>query len=142
MEKKHSWLSPPASVAIALVAVGIVAVLFFVGSLRVECFETYVKLSTSYGAEEVLSYSSIDAVAYRTDFQVGDRIAGVGTAKLSVGKYRNEELGNYTLYAYAGAKEFTVLSCGSRTIVIGLGSPSDTRAVYDTILNRLQCAPG
>lgn len=41
------------------------------------------------------------------------------------------------LYAYTGAKEFVVLTSGTKTLVIGMNDVEDTQAIYDTMLEKI-----
>ena len=54
-----------------------------------------------------------------------------------MGIFQNDEFGSYTLYAYTGAKEFVVLTSGTKTLVIGMNDVEDTQAIYDTMLEKI-----
>ena len=68
---------------------------------------------------------------------VGVRTNGFGSARLLMGIFQNDEFGFYTLYAYTGAKEFVVLTSGTKTLVIGMNDVEDTQAIYDTMLEKI-----
>ena len=68
---------------------------------------------------------------------VGVRTNGFGSARLLMGIFQNDEFGSYTLYAYTGAKEFVVLTSGTKTLVIGMNDVEDTQAIYDTMLEKI-----
>ncbi len=76
-------------------------------------------------------------MTYRSSLDVGERTVGVGSARLSVGSFQNDEFGSYTLYAYKDSTGYIVLTSSEKTIVIGMRNPSDIQAVYDTILERM-----
>lgn len=78
-----------------------------------------------------------DTIEYRKDLDVGVRTNGFGSARLLMGIFQNDEFGSYTLYAYTGAKEFVVLTSGTKTLVIGMNDVEDTQAIYDTMLEKI-----
>lgn len=121
----------------ALIIVTVAALWFYNGNISVDCKEVSVKIKGSYWADTEINYSQMDTVLYRRGLDVGTRKFGVGTAKLSVGTYQNDEFGTYTLYAYADAAEFIVLTAHEQTIVIGLCSAQETKAIYETMVERV-----
>lgn len=120
------------SVIVAVILVG-VAVLMFTGDIKVQYEDTSFIMSATYWSDLEVDYNEIDTVDYRTDLDVGARYAGFGSARLSLGNFRNEEFGSYTLYAYTNAKEYVVLTSNGRTLVIGMSDAGDTQIIYETI---------
>lgn len=135
--KQNHRISGAASVSIALVILVIVALWFFSGIIKVDCDDTSVKIKASYWADLEINYSDIDTVTYRNNIDAGERTAGVGSARLSVGRFQNDEFGSYTLYAYTDSTEYIVLISDGKTFVIGMRNAADTQTVYDTILERM-----
>ncbi len=120
------------AVVVPIILVG-VAVMMFTGNIDVKCSDSSFRIDTTYWEDIEVDYSDIDSVDYRKDLDVGSRTYGFGSARLSLGIFRNEEFGSYTLYAYKGAKEYVVIASDDKTLVIGLRDAKDTQAVYDTI---------
>ncbi len=114
-----------------------VAVIMFTGNIAVTCEDTAFQIQATYWSELEVAYTEIDTIEYRKDLDVGYRANGFSSARLSLGIFQNEEFGAYTLYAYAGAREFVVLTSGDKTLVIGLQDAGDTQAVYDAIAAKL-----
>ncbi len=132
--EKTAGLVRTAVLILLLAAVGLVMV---TGNIEVACGETSFEIQASYWSDLEVAYAEIDAAEYRTDLDVGTRTGGFGSARLLMGVFQNEEFGSYTLYAYADAEEFVVLSSGERTLVIGLKSTEDTEALYRQIFEKI-----
>lgn len=112
------------------------AVLLFSGGIEIRYGDTSFTIDASYWTDLEVDYSEVDSVEYRGDLDVGMRTNGFGSAKLSLGIFRNDEFGSYTLYADTGAEEYVVLTSGTKTLVIGMRDAGDTRAIYDTLLEK------
>lgn len=113
------------------------ALLLFTGRLEVSCGDTALTIHATWWADLRLAYSEIDTVEYREDLDTGVRTNGFGSAKFSLGTFRNDEFGYYTLYAYTKATEFAVLTADGKTLVIGMEDAEKTREIYDGILARI-----
>lgn len=138
MKRSNRRTTSTASVVIALAIVAIVGVWFYSGSIEVNLGDTSINVKTRYWADLGVNYSEINNISYRKELNVGERKAGVGSAKLSVGTFQNEEFGTYTLYAFTDAKEYIVLTTNEQTIVIGMSNIQDTQAIFDTLIERLE----
>lgn len=60
--------------------------------------DTSFMINATYRTDIMADYSEIDAVAYRSDLDIGERTNGFGSAKLSMGTFQNEEFGSCTVY--------------------------------------------
>ena len=124
------------SIIVPIILIG-VAVLMFTGNIEVHCEDTSFTINATYWSDLEIDYSEVDTIEYRKDLDVGVRTNGFGSARLSMGIFQNDEFGSYTLYAYTGAKEFVVLTSGTKTLVIGMSDVEDTQAIYDTMLEKI-----
>lgn len=124
------------AVIIPIILAG-VAILMFTGDIEVLCEDTAFQIRATYWTDIQVDYSQVDSIEYRKDLDVGVRANGYASAQLSMGIFQNEEFGVYTLYAYAGAKEFVVLTSGEKTLVIGMGDAQQTQEIYDTMLAKI-----
>ncbi len=125
------------AVLLILILIG-VSILMGTGKLAVSCEDTAFTVHATYWTDIEVSYDEIDTIVYRRDLEVGERIAGFGSAKLLLGTFQNEEFGSYTLYAYTGARDYVVLTSGERTLVIGMKHVEDVDAIYDTISQKIE----
>ncbi len=121
------------AVVVPLLCIGI-AVVMFTGDITVDCRDSAFTVNATYWTDLTVNYSQIDTIEYRSDFRPGLRTSGFASARLSMGIFQNDELGAYTLYAYAGAEEYIVLTSGEKILVIGLAEAAETQAVYQALL--------
>ena len=124
------------AIIVPIILIG-VAVLMFTGNIEVHCEDTSFTINATYWSDLEIDYSEVDTIEYRKDLDVGVRTNGFGSARLLMGIFQNDEFGSYTLYAYTGAKEFVVLTSGTKTLVIGMNDVEDTQAIYDTMLEKI-----
>lgn len=114
-----------------------VAILMFTGDIEVKCEDTALTINATYWTDLEINYSEIESVEYRKDLDVGVRTSGLGSPKLLMGIFQNDEFNSYTLYSYTGAKEYIVLTSGEKTLVIGMSDPKETQAIYDALLEKV-----
>lgn len=126
-----------AVVGVVVIAVA-VAVILFAGEIQPTAGEAALTVKASFWTDLSLDYEDIDAVEYRAEGVKGTRVAGAGTAKLLVGRFRNDEFGIYTRYTYTGDHPCIVLKADGKTVVIGTQSETQTRALYETILEKVE----
>jgi len=113
----------------------LVVVSLFTGNIEVDCKENSFEITASYWTDIEVPYSEIDSIEYREGLDVGIRTHGFGSPKLSMGTFKNDEFGKYTLYAYTKAEEFIVLTSDGKTLVIGMRDGDETQALYDELLS-------
>ncbi len=121
-------------ILVTVILIGI-AIIMFTGDIEVVLGDDSMKISATYSANSEIKYSDIEKVEYREDFDTGIRTSGFYSARLSLGIYKNDEFGSYTLYSYNSAEDFVILTSGEKTLVIGL--ENDTKAVYDKVLEEI-----
>lgn len=130
-------LNTKAAKIISLVTVPIVlvlvAVLMFTGNVEVSYTETAFTIEASFWSDLTVEYDAIESIAYREEGIPGTRANGIGSARLLVGMFQNEEFGNYTRYTYTNSKPCVVLNVGGKILVIGGADASETNAIYDTL---------
>ncbi len=120
--------------ATALAAVGIIMV---TGNVEAYMEEEYLDVSSSYYEGAKLEYEDIRSIEFRESGVEGERELGFGSLRLSLGVFKNEELGSYTVYSYAGDKAQIVMKVGKETYVIGLRTTEETRELYERILEKM-----
>ena len=115
-----------------------VGVTMFTGDIEVVYGETSFTIEASYWDDLTVEYSAIDSVEYREDVHPGVRTFGFGSARLSLGSFKNDEFGAYTRYAYTGRDSCVVLRCGEKLLVISGADEAGTREIYDTLTAKIQ----
>ncbi len=121
-----------AGIAVPMIIITIV-IIMFTGNIEVDCGDASIKIDATYWSGLEIDYSEIDTVTYRKELDVGIKTNGFGSARLSLGTFKNDEFGSYTIYAYNSAKEYAVLTSGDKTLVIGMSDMKDTQAIYNTV---------
>ncbi len=125
-----------AVIIVAIVLTGAV-VLMVTGNIEVYCEDKSFRINAAYWTDLEVDYSEIDSLAYRKGFDVGVRTNGLGSAKLAMGTFKNDEFGFYTLYAYTGIEEYIVMKADGKTLVIGMKDADETRKIYESISAKL-----
>ena len=121
----------------AVILLLFIAVIMFTGNIEVTLDDTALTIDATYWHGLTVDYTAIDSIEYRTDFPVGIRSNGFGSARLQMGLFSNSELGNYTRYAYTGSDASICITCGKETLVIALRTEADTEALYEALQARL-----
>ena len=120
-----------------VILVGVLVVLF-TGNIQVDYSEDYFTIRASYWDDAIIRYNAVQSVEYWEEFSPGVRTSGFGSPRLSMGSFRNEELGGYTLYAYTGCDAVVVLQVNDRYLVYGGQTEGETTAFYQHILENCQ----
>lgn len=116
------------SVAV-LILVGAMA-LMFIGDIETDFSQDSFTVDSPFYNELSVKYSDIDSIELRDEFDPGVRVMGFGSARLLMGNFKNDEFGNYTLYAYTGADSCIVIRSGDETLVIAGGDTGETEKIY------------
>ena len=132
LTKKSLWLVIPVSLSTVI----FVAILLFTGSVSCTFEEDSFTADCIYWNALTVEYDAIDSIEYREDFKWGSRISGFGSPKLSVGSFKNKELGNYTLYAYTKCDDVVIVRADDKVLVIGGKTTKDTKLIYETLLKK------
>lgn len=125
------------SIVFTIVSFIIVAILLCTGNVKVNFNDKSFKIIATYWSDLEIEYSEIKDISYKTEFSPGVRKVGFGSAKLSLGKFQNNELGSYTLYAYKKAKEYILLKTDNKMIVIGMEDSKITKTIYEELIKRI-----
>lgn len=109
----------------------------YLGEVKISYEETGITVSVSGWKDKEIAYDEITGIERKTNFSVGRRTNGMGTAKLLAGNFHNGVLGDYELYAYTESAEYLVLYREGKTIVIGLESKEEADQLYDTLTGNI-----
>ncbi len=120
------------SVLLTIVLV-VVMILMFTGDIDVEYNEENIKIEASYYNDHYVAYDSITDIEYRESGDLGTRVFGYGSPRLSMGGFQNEEFGTYTRYTYTQCDAHVVVIADGHEIVLGGKTAEETRAIYEKL---------
>jgi len=115
----------------------LVVIILFTGSITAEAAEDALELKGSFGYSLTLPYDAVDSLELREESVSGTRVNGVGSAKLLLGTFENEEFGLYTRYTYTDSDCCVLIFSEGNVLVVALETEEETRALYEALLERL-----
>lgn len=133
-DKVALWITV---IFVPLILVGVL-VLMVTGNIEVTYGDTSFQVVATYSDDLTVRYEDVDSVEYRESFDVGVREMGFGSPRLSMGTFKNEEFGRYTIYGYTKGEGAVVLKQGDKVLVIVGKTAEDTKAIYDTLAEKIK----
>lgn len=123
---------------ISIVIVIGVGLTMFTGSVSIE-FNDHSFTAKSFMASSItVEYKDINDVQYQQDVKLGSRTWGVGSFKIKVGHFKNDEFGQYQLYSYVNCHDYVVLKTKDSYIVLNDVDEEQTKIIYEKILDLIQ----
>ncbi len=132
-EKEPGKRGRMAEWTVAAVIFLLVLFLLLSGRISVSVTEEAVTMKGTYWKKKTVPVGEIRSVSYREDFQTGKRAGGFGSWTLLMGRFRNEELGSYTLYAYTKAAGHVLMETDDGFFVFGLKDREELERLYGEI---------
>ena len=136
-EKQSSAILKGTLIFLAVLFV-IVCFLLFSGHIDVSYGEDSFTLEASFWNDLTVKYADIEAIEYRSGNVDGTRTWGLGSFRLLLGAFENEEFGSYTRYTYYQPEACIVLTVKGKTLVISGADAAETTAIYDTLIQRTE----
>ena len=115
----------------------IVCVLMFTGSVKTTLNDNGIFVEATLWSDLELDYDVIDSVEYRENGVDGQRITGVGSAKLLLGNFKNAEFGFYTRYTFNNDTPCIVIRANDKIYVINAEDEQTVKAMYDIIKSKI-----
>lgn len=134
--KKDKIIGIVVTIVITILLVG-VGILMFTGDVTATAGENALVIEATYYDDLTLTYDKIDSVELCEDLDIGARQMGFGSAKLSLGIFKSDALGTYTLYSYNNADAHVVIRSGERTLAIGLENEDEARLLYNMLTKKI-----
>ena len=127
-----------AAAVLAILAAAAVGtfVLLFTGDIRYTVGQSALTIQASYWPDAKVDYVDVESVEYAEGVPAGSRTNGFGSPRLSMGAFRNDVFGDYTRYAYTGCEACIVLQVKGKTMVLSAADESETKALYEALLNK------
>ena len=140
-EKSAGFLKKNSGTLLAAAVALLTALALFAGGVRADVGEDALRVSAFLAAPISVRYDDIRAARLVEDFDAGQRLSGLRGARVLAGRYLNDDLGGYALYAYDGAPVCIDLSTGEGHVVVSLSNEEKTRALYEALLDKLPDIP-
>ena len=120
-------------------ALGLAILLFalamlFTGKVETDFYEDHFTIKASYYDDLTVFYDRVESVEYRDGNVEGSRVFGIGSFRLLLGNFENEEFGNYTRYTYYNPEACVVLRVNGKTLVLSGRDKAETQAIYQELL--------
>ena len=115
----------------------LVAIIMFTGNVDLNYADTTFTIEASYWSDLSVEYKAIESIEYREEGVSGNRTNGIGSARLAVGMFQNEEFGNYTRYTYAQTDPCIVLEVEGKILVINGIDEAATKAIYEALKTKI-----
>lgn len=125
------------SIVMVILVLAFVAVLMFTGEVTAELREDRIVVDSNYYSSATVKLEDITGIEYRDTFDKGWREFGFGSARLSMGRFANEEFGDYTIYAYNKNPQCIVVTTKRKALVFNLETPEETKALYGEIVDKI-----
>lgn len=131
--------SKQAQVIFAIIFVFIIALCFiFVGQVKYEIIENEIKFSGTLTKSTTIKFNGIQSIEYIENLMIGTRDIGLGTLKMQIGSYNNEEYDKYKLYAYASVEQYIVIKYNDKVLVFNQSTIESTKSIYNTLKSQLE----
>ena len=134
--KKH-----PVILAITVVFVTAILVfvgyLMFTGNIEYTLTDTALTIDADFHSDLTVSYETIDSMELHQGKVPGTRTWGFASARLMMGWFDSDELGDYTRYTYTGCDSYILLTSGDDILVINAKTEADTQALYEELLEKI-----
>ena len=137
-EEKTTSAIMKGTLIVLAVLFAIVGFLLFSGHIDVVYEADSFTLEASFWNDLTVKYADIEAIEYRNGNADGTRTWGLGSFRLLLGTFENEEFGSYTRYTYYKPEACVILTVKGKTLVISGTDAAETAAIYDTLTRRLE----
>lgn len=123
---------------VGLLILAFVLVMLFTGKVETDFYEDHFTIKASYYDDLSVFYDRVESVEYRDGNVEGSRVFGIGSFRLLLGNFENEEFGNYTRYTYYNPEACVVLQVGGKTLVLSGRDKAETQAIYQELLAKTE----
>jgi len=131
--------SKQSQVIFAVIFVFLIGLCFiFVGQVKYEIIENEIKLSGTLTKSTTIKFNEIQSIEYIENLEIGTRDIGLGTFKMEIGSYSNEEYDKYKLYAYASVEHYIVIKYNDKVLLFNQSTIDSTRSIYNTLKSKLE----
>ena len=110
-----------------------VGFIMFTGDIEYTVTDTTLAIDADFHSDLVVSLETIDSVELCQGHPGGTRTWGFASARLLMGWFESDELGDYTRYTYTGCDSYILLTSGEDILMINAKTEADTLALYEQL---------
>ena len=134
--KKHPVLMGVTTVLVTVILVG-VGYIMFTGDIAYTVTDEKLTVDVDFHSDLAISLETIDTVELCQGHPDGTRAWGFASARLMMGWFESDELGDYTRYTYTGCDSYILLTSGEDILMINAKTEADTQALYEELLEKI-----
>ena len=135
--KKHPVLLGVTTVLVTVILLG-VGYVMFTGDIDYTVTDDKLTIDADFHSDLVVSLETIDSMELCQGRPDGTRTWGFASARLLMGWFESEELGDYTRYTYTGCDSYILLTSGEDILMLGAKTEADTQALYEELLEKIE----
>ena len=134
--KKHPVLMGVTTVLVTVILLG-VGYIMFTGDIEYTVTDTTLAIDADFHSDLTISLETIDSIELRQGNPGGTRTWGFASARLMLGWFESDELGDYSRYTYNGCDSYILLTSGDDTLILNAKTEADTQALYEALTEKL-----
>lgn len=135
--KKHPVLMGVTMVLVTAILLG-VGYVMFTGDIEYTVTDDKLTIDADFHSDLVVSLETIDSMELCQGPPDGTRTWGFASARLLMGWFESDELGDYTRYTYTGCDSYILLTSGEDILMLGAKTEADTQALYEELLEKIE----
>lgn len=130
--KKHPVLIGVITVLVTAILLG-VGIVMFTGDIEYTVTDDKLTIDADFHSDLVVSLETIDSMELCQGKPGGTRTWGFASARLLMGWFESDELGDYTRYTYTDCDSYILLTSGEDILMLGAKTEADTQALYEQL---------
>ena len=134
--KKHPVLLGVTTVLVTVILLG-VGYIMFTGDIEYTLTDEKLTIDADFHSDLAISLETIDSMELCQGHPDGTRTWGFASARLMMGWFESDELGDYTRYTYTGCDSYILLTSGEDILMINAKTEADTQALYEELLEKI-----
>ena len=134
--KKHPVLMGVITVLVTAILLG-VGCIMFTGDIDYTVTDDKLTIDADFHSDLVVSLETIDSMELCQGHPGGTRTWGFASARLLMGWFESDELGDYTRYTYTGCDSYILLTSGDDILILNAKTEADTQALYEELLEKI-----
>ena len=135
--KKHPVLMGVTTVLVTVILLG-VGYIMFTGDIDYTVTDEKLTIDADFHSDLVVSLETIDSMELCQGHPDGTRTWGFASARLLMGWFESDELGDYTRYTYTGCDSYILLTSGDDILILNAKTEADTQALYEELLEKIE----